>query len=739
MIQEIARLKATRWEMTALSKEYGKVTKTLDRTGKTMKEISREFTSGVDQMQQDLLKLKSELKQINKESTPTGFEKFSSLLNKLAAVKQQVLSIGSEIANISMGTSVGGAIDESKAAARERGLYAAKGKTAEEMQRFDELTRQLMSTNPYLNKPQAMSLISKSEQVNPAHAEKYAEKAAQLSVTTRYAPEEHLKMMAAMRQSTGIDDATRLANSIQYMSNNAGDLNGKFVDAIVEFSAQNSKLLDTPEKMAAMVSEIGKLGVWSDDKAFAALRESTLKFTDQGELTNLLKSQYEAQGKGKTEAQSMAEAEAMQISGALSSGDRDEERVALGKLMMSVATIQDKAVQQKVLQSLGGNAGKELGSDLPKLLETAGKIATGEIRPQVGNEADKAYEAAKEADSYFAVTQAQSLAKHDVTDAIAKVFEDLTTPMTELAEVVGGAARLFNDAGDGVRYFTEALIVAFGAFMGGGQFVVTTKELFGGRKKKSGKGGAGDTHAGEDVPRNSNKGPSQTGGNSPVKKGKVSNLVSRIFQSEESLPLLNSGTKGLLRKIPLLGLGVGAVDVMQSDNKLEAMGEMGAEAIGGWGGAAVGAAAGAAVGSVVPILGTALGGVIGGVIGSFGGSIAGSKAFEGIKSWWQDEPSAPATEPKRPPSKEEWQSIRSTMPAGPPVPQHSPVSGIQERAQSVSLTIPQITIPLHADGVLQDIPTMLRMLGDPSVGQKIKSIIEKALLDALETRGGVPV
>jgi len=79
----------------------------------------------------------------------------------------------------------------------------------------------------------------------------------------------------------------------------------------------------------------------------------------------------------------------------------------------------------------------------------------------------------------------------------------------------------------------------------------------------------------------------------------------------------------------------------------------------------------------------------------------------------------------------------SPVPLGPPAPVGAPVSGMPEKAGAISLTIPQISVPLHVEGVLQDIPTMLNMLNDPSVGQRIKLIIEKALLDSLETRGGV--
>ncbi|WP_212931396.1 Ig-like domain-containing protein [Brevibacillus halotolerans] len=88
-----------------------------------------------------------------------------------------------------------------------------------------------------------------------------------------------------MSKSMEVDDPKRLANAIQYMSNNLVDFKDEFVDSVVEYTVQTSKFLDTPEKLATLVGEIGKLGVWSDDKALDALKESSLKFTNQDDVT----------------------------------------------------------------------------------------------------------------------------------------------------------------------------------------------------------------------------------------------------------------------------------------------------------------------------------------------------------------------------------------------------------------------------------------------------------------------
>lgn len=103
--------------------------------------------------------------------------------------------------------------------------------------------------------------------------------------------------------------------------------------------------------------------------------------------------------------------------------------------------------------------------------------------------------------------------------------------------------------------------------------------------------------------------------------------------------------------------------------------------------------------------------------------------FDKVKSWWNDAPATPLDAPKP----------VSSQPApvlGPPIPVVPPVKAQEEKPKPVSLTISAMPITLKSDGVLQDVAGMLRLLRDPSVSNEIKRIIEKAFIDALETRGG---
>lgn len=737
MFSDRGDLQTVRKEMRLLSAESTSFSRAMGQTGKPMQLMSRQFASGMKQMQLQAQKLREELGKTSDEKLPSLAERIGTVADAWKDLTQQFSSLGSELTKLATGTTWAAMQDESKQAAKLRGQYDAKGKTDEEMKKFDELTDRLATVNPYLSRPQIMTLIDKSEMVNPQNAQKYAEAAAKLSVTTKFSPEELLKKMDDIRQKTGIDDVTRLANSIQYTNNHAGNLSDKHVEAIMAAGSKTGNLMNTPEKMATMIGEIGKLKFWNEEKSLHTLSQNTLKL-DQASLNKLLI----PPGKEGKEATAQAEKEAKALKEALQSGDQEKQRMALGKMMVSLAA-QDQATQQKVLADLGG------GSDLKHMLETAGEIAQGKEGKVHSSEGETAYQAARAANPYFDTMQTQAAARQEAMEALGNMAKDMAPLVKGLADAFTYTLEAFNAMPrEGRALFTIAA-GALGAAFALAKIPISVKvfrdalvglprgktesTLAGGRQRKPKKftvrSGVPGTDTGEQTtagakdktkaPGVQTAGQDKTSTKSPQVHGVAANAGGTGFSALK-------GAKGLLRRLPMLGPVMGMAEWLQSNNKMEKAGQLGSEALGSWGGAAAGAAAGAAIGSVVPIIGTAAGGVIGGLIGGFGGSMLGSAAFDGIKSMF---------------SREEKPSVTTTqaLPSGPPVPGSSPAGEGPARPQNVTITVPQITIPLHADGVLQDIPTMLKMLGDPTVGQKIKSIIEKSLLDALETRGGVPV
>ena len=96
--------------------------------------------------------------------------------------------------------------------------------------------------------------------------------------------------------------------------------------------------------------------------------------------------------------------------------------------------------------------------------------------------------------------------------------------------------------------------------------------------------------------------------------------------------VLAGAARGAVRALPVVGLGLGAVDVISTlangqattaqkvDGVMSTLGGM----AGAYAGGTAGAATGALIGSVVPVLGTAIGAALGGILGGVGGYLFGS-------------------------------------------------------------------------------------------------------------------
>ncbi|MFS0556853.1 hypothetical protein [Brevibacillus sp. 179-C9.3 HS] len=847
MATEKARLKEARKEMSNMVKETEKLTKAMGETSKEMQKMAREFSEGMSQMLQDMRKLREETNKLDKVTVKPKIE-FKDMMGKLGEVKKELLGLGGLVTGVALGASMASVTDEAKLVARERGYYAANKKSEDEIRKFETTAKEMTMLNPYMTLSQAMALISKGELANAANGAQYAKQAALLNVTTKFAPEDTVKMMAAIGSSTQIQDPKNLANAIQHMSiYGGGNVNLKFVEAMAELNAQKGNFLQTPEQMATSFEAMGK--VLNDTKSFSILREGALKqLTANGALTSQFQAEFKNQGMSEEEAKTRAVEEAKRLTTALHTGDKDAQNIALAKVLLSTSLMKgDQVKQQEIMTTLAGSGGKELSSSLEEIKKTATGASGSKVNE---SEAQIAYDAAFKENEFMKTMQAQATAKNAAMAAVTQIASDLSGVAVAISNATEGFFNWFNTWPQEIRvgavYFVGAVAAAStlgvmltstavamkGLWTTTGGVFSRFKNWLGGRKKGT-DADAGGSHSDSDnkAPENSSltpqKGDFDAGGKNccccccddkeelnrnkkpkpsfkynPKKKGaptgskagnkpdpdaggtkgeankadgKGKNGSPTTSQagnkpathtggaqgeagktdnkSKNSAPTAspagnqpgpdsggqqeqevdgkatNKGgwkrmLKGGLRRVPLLGTVLGIKDIINSENKLDTAAKVGAETLGGWGGAAAGAATGAAIGSILPGIGTAIGGVVGGLIGGMGGSYAGGALYDGVKSWWN--------KPSRKSKKRQ-----SSTPTGPSVPNHSPVSNTPEKPQSVIINIPQITIPLHVQGVLQDIPTMLKMLNDPSVAQRIKDIIERSLLDALETRGGV--
>ncbi|WDV94766.1 hypothetical protein [Brevibacillus parabrevis] len=826
MATDAVRLKDTRSEMKRMLHEMGAMTKEVGRAGREMQSMTNKLSAGLSRMKSDVQKVRASMDELNKVKPKV---KFVDIAPKFDDMKKEWANLGGLWNGVAFGTSMDGVKTEAKAAGQERAIYAGSGKSAAEMRVFEEMAAKLTRLNPYLTEPAAMALIAKSGNVDP----KMVEEAARLAVTTRLAGEESVRMMTAIGAATQADaKPEQLANALQYMNNaGAGNLSLKLVDSLAQFNTANGKMLNTPEKLAAVVGEISQLSL--NSKEFGALLIKGQEYNANGGLVQLLASKYEKQiqetdpekkltdEQKKAMAQQRAEEDSKRLAIGLASTDKDEQRIALGKMMMLIAASSNAAEQQKAMASLGGDSGN--------IVEKTVKIASGDMKPEMNNEVDKAYAASSQADPFFATLQAQAEAKHEAMDAIGKVTSDLSGVTALVSKTAALFTGWFNSWDETVRkgavYMVTAVTViltvgalatniwtktkAFFTTVGGliarigkkGKAAEEEKPLnpdaggkrecccccccdgsgAGGKKgnksnnKGNKKNNSNKNRNGSNKSAAGNEANKQTGGKrNATAVGAVAGAaplgISAAVPGASPLDMMpelpdmteldsggrekadkteKAGGKGSwkkiakagLRRVPLVGTLLGVATIAGSENKVDTAAQVGAEALGGWGGAAAGAAMGAAVGSIVPGLGTAIGGAIGGIIGGFGGSMAGGAIYDTAKNWWQNRSLAKEGDTAQKQQLFGKERRRTRAPQAAPqrstAPAYSPAGNPNAKTQSVSLTIPQLTISLHADGVLQDIPTMLKMLNDPTVSQRIRAIIERALLDALETRGGV--
>jgi len=732
LIKVQREVQRSRQAIGGLDDETKKALQSIGRMADASEKSARNMVRELERAQREVHDLRSELNRLGSMNEKPRVEVDNQATQEISDIRQQLLGLGGITAAVTIGSNVGNMMSEAEAAFRERALYAVKGKTQQEMELFDRKAKELLLNNPYMNRAEAMATLAKSEQYNGKNAGAYANTATKLGVTTRYTPEEHLKMMAVLRENTGVDDANRLGNSLQYMSNNLKDFKEEFVDSIIEYSVQTSKFLDTPEKMAALVGEIGKMEIWSVDKAFDTLKETTIKLTNQGDLTNVLKTGYETQGMKTEKALELATKEAAEINKLIHSENRADNQAAMGRMMLTLATIQDKNVRQQILNELGAGPGEDLGKHFAPLLEYSGKLATGQISPQIGDELNRAYKLATENNPLFEYQKQQIQATQAIMDLGTKLTQDVTPALTSLANGAQIVADKFNVIPDVARYGLEISAVTVAIGIGGFMLIksatahlraaraleAAAKSIGGdsgpdiGGKKKWWNPKSWRKQAPEPPVRkwmSSADAKRALDGLAPVeetvKKGLLGGMKDRLSSMLPTRESLKTFGGSALKKLPYLGALIGAGQILTAEDKAAAAGKVGSEALGGWGGAATGAA----IGSIIPGIGTAVGAAVGGVLGAWGGGAI----FDKAKDWWGRQPAEK-----------------------PPVPKAA-TPAVANKPTTVTMN-PEIKIELHADGILQDVPSMLKMLDSPLVQNKITNDVQKAFIRAIDTSGGVP-
>lgn len=789
-------------EMLGLDDATQEMIKEMRKMKQAAEQSARGFNREIDQMQREIQDLKRQLGGLDSTRATPKVTIEDQARREIEAIRQEIQALNAEKAKIQVeaanaggGFTAGGMIGAASAylgagyidrltlETQANARRALLGDTSEELAQYQRQAQELSLINPNIDRTYVKDLMTQATRFDGANGTELTKQALQLSAIRpdMGGADEFLNTQMLMKNAMPDADINRIGDSLGYVALKARDIRKDTLDSLQEYSAQMTKFIDSPEKLAMLVEAMND--VWNTDTGFDTLKEVGLKLNNVGDLENVLKTAYGAQGMSDDKASELAKKEAEQIGKYLASGSKQDRQYATGVLMQTFASIKDEFVRQNLLNELAAGPGENAGQEeLVKLLQKAGEIAVIDpmvYREKMMGQLDSLYQTFQQNDPLHDFIKAKTMLSNELISLGAVIAEDLEPTMRWAADAVKKFKSFLDELptgaavavlGTGLIATTASLYMFKKAIEGVGDRIrrsvggdMPDIDLPDGPDKKKRGGGGGSkkrkwynplSWAGgkQDPPPKKNWLTSQEaadmafGKNAPREVPTKTNWLTSTLKSVGGvLPSGDTAMKGiksawegvksvgggLTKRLPIIGLAVGAGEILQSDNKLETAARLGTETLGGWGGAA----AGAAIGSVVPGIGTAIGGIVGAIAGSFGGSAL----FEGIKK--DLEKQVLVQDPRRLPSQETMAEIRKTMPKppiyGPPVPAVSPVAKTNEKPKVVSLSVQSVPITLQADGVLQDVPTMLRLLDNPSVSQKVKDIIEKALIDALETQGGV--
>ncbi|TRY24355.1 hypothetical protein FOI68_17025 [Brevibacillus sp. LEMMJ03] len=793
-------------EMQQLDNATQEMIKEMRKIKQAAEQNERAFKREIDQMQREIQDLRRQLGVLDSTRANPKVSIDDQARREIAAIRQEVKALDGAKAKVQIeaaqagsggelaaGGVIGGMaayagagyIEQLSMETQANARRALLGNTPEELLQFQRQAQDLSMINPNVDRTYIKDLMTQATRFDPENGAEITKQALQLNAIRPDlgGVEEYQKTIFAMRQAwKDVTDIGRFGDTLAEIANTTTDIRGEALDSIVEYSTQVTKFLDTPEKLAALVKEMNNL--WSIDKGFDALKEATIKLDNQGDMVNVLKTAYEAQGMDSEAAQKKAEQESKTIAQAIHSDSVAENQFAVAALLQTFGGIQDQKVRQELLNELGAGPGEDIAKAFAPLLQAAGRIGMADASQfNYRGRLEQSYKTYQASDPLRGFIEAKTMFANELIGLGTVIAQEVSPIIKGLGIVVKGTKEAFDAMPTWLALPTLGAMLGL-ATVGLWKFKVAlsaateaaVRRRLGGdipdidipdkddKRARGGKGGRGGKRSWwnplswgrkEEIPErkwltSEEAAKKALGGAVPeeVTKASKSGVLERLKGLGGMLPkgdTVASGLKsawegvkslggGLVKRLPLIGTAIGAGQILMADNKLETAGKVGAEALGGWGGAA----AGAAIGSAVPVIGTAVGGIIGGIAGALGGGAL----FDKVKAWWSDAPATPPPPSKpgmiKPIPREELDKLRPAPPvAGPPIPPVSPVGKMAEKPKLVSVTVSSIPITLKAEGVLQDVAGMLRLLRDPAVSNEVKRIVEKAFIDALETRGGV--
>lgn len=781
-------------EMLDLDDATQEMIKEMRKIKQAAEQAERGFKREADQMQREIQDLKRQLGILDSTRVNPKVTVDDQARREIEAIKQEVKALdgakakvqieakqaggGGELAAGGLAGGIAaytgaGFIDQLSLETQANARRALLGDTPEELIQFQRQAQDLTMINPNVDRTYIKDLMTQATRFDNQNGAEITKQALQLNAIRpdMGGVEEYQKAIFAMQQAyKDIRDVGRFGDTLAEISRTTTDIRGEALDSIIEYSTQVTKFLDTPEKLAALTKEMNNL--WSIDKGFDTLKEAAIKLDNQGDMVNVLKTAYEAQGMNSESAQKMAEQESKTIASAIHSDSIAQNQFAVAALMQTFGGIQDQKVRQELLNELGAGPGEDIAKAFAPLLQAAGRIGmTDGSQFDYRGRLDQSYNTFVENDPLRAFNEAKTLLSNELM-SLGVVLADDFAPMIKWAAEGLKSFREFLD-----ELPTEAAVFAFVGVVGGATLALwglvaaakaaAQKLLFGPLDLTRGRIGGNMPDA--DLPGGPNKNRNGGGNSKPGKPGKrqwwnplswggkndpptpkktwltpqeaadmafgkgapqveppkktgwfdnLKKLGGNLPKGDAMLSEVKGAAEGLkplggriLKRLPIIGtgigVGIGASQILSAEDKLEMVSQLGLEQIETWEEMMLGA--------------TKLGKL-------------------NAKLDYVNEQMPPVLPFRRPIPKEALDELRTfsqTPVLGPPIPVVPPVKAKEEKPKLVSLSIPSMPITLKADGVLQDVPGMLRLLRDPAVSNEVKRIIEKGFLDALETRGGV--
>ncbi len=611
------------------------------------------FRQEIQSMRREVERLESELRSLSGARARPTITADNQAEKELSKVKNEVKDLNGMKAEVILTAAVTGAtagagtvggmglLDQVVASAEAEARRAVLGVTEEGMEQYRKQVTELTAINKSVDRATVSDLLTDSEryagksQLDQASAYLMTQQALKLNAIRpdMGGVDEYQKTMFAMQNAwKDIKDTGRFGDTLARVARNTTDIRNEALDSMIEYSVQVTKFLDTPEKMAALMEEMN--GLWSIDKGFDALKETTLKMYNEGDLTNALKTAYESMGIDSKEAQKQAEDEASVVQKLISSGDVSKRQSAVGMLMQTFGSIKDENIRQQLLNEIGGGPGEDLGTQaFAELLKKSGAISQSQHDQfRLRGELDRSFQVYKDNNPLKGFQDAKNTLINEFIELGVVVGQDLAPAMEFLSTKVkwfkekldgmssGGALATLSIVGVGIAaglWGLKAAAVAAGKAlwnMGKGQFVQDASD-------------AADSVAGAGGDSKRRKRHRRTVRREDLRSvavrragGAVRDVATDAAAGAGNVGSRLSILSKFTKKLPLIGALIGAADIasvaLTEGNSKNLWGSIGGT-LGGVGG---GIAAGAMLGTVgAGPIGTFIGGVVGGVGGAIGG------------------------------------------------------------------------------------------------------------------------